>query len=107
MKKIIILLAAGLTTGCEFVVVEGHHGYEYESPHHHQEICYVEPLAYAPEQCWDIWDGYGYYEGECCEWDIGNGHFEDWCLWNNQCDWEWEYTGHYTDVHHHDTPHYH
>ena len=105
MRKLLFLLVtAGFLTGCEFVVVEGHYGHGY---HHSEEVCYVEPFVYAPEQCWDIWDGYGHYEGECCEWNVGGGHFEDWCLWENQCDWEWEYSGHYADSYHYDTVHHH
>ncbi len=107
MKKLILLLA-GVTTGCEVAVVESPYYYHgHESGHYHEEVCAVEPFYHPPEQCWYLWDAYGNYDGECCEWDVGDGHFEDWCLWQHECDWQWEYTGHYTDVHHHDTPHYH
>ena len=90
-------MSSVIITGCEFVVVEGHHDYDYPSHEHEPgyEYCFVEPLPYAPEQCWDIFDYAGYFEGECCEWDVGSGHFEDWCLWHGECDWEWEYSGHY------------
>jgi len=92
-QTILFLTAMTFTTGCEVVLVVDE---DVSHPHQH-EVCYVEPYAYAPEQCWEIVDHHdGYYEGECCEWDVGSGHFEDWCLWYDQCDWFLDYTGHYT-----------
>ena len=93
MKRLFFLMVSLVsTTGCEFVVVTEHHA----DGHSGHEDCYVEPYVFAPEQCWEIIDNHDWYaEGQCCEWDVGGGHFEDWCLWYDQCDWFIDYTGHY------------
>jgi hypothetical protein len=50
------------------------------------DMCYVEdPYYTAPEYCYDL----NYQAGYCCAWHVGYSCYEDWCIWDDMCNWEY------------------
>ena len=78
MKHLILALA--LTMGCE-VYVEA-------EPHPHG-ICYEsEPYTWRANYYHDYYNNEGDFVGECAEWYVGQGWYEEWCNWDDVCGWE-------------------
>lgn len=44
---------------------------------------YSSPYYEAPGYCQEDY----YEEYTCCSWDVGYGCFEEWCFWNDTCEW--------------------
>ena len=77
------------TTGCE-VYIEG----EATHSHEHTTTCYEpEPYERYAEEYQVHYNHKGLYVGECGEWYMGQGWYEEWCNWADSCGWE--YVGEY------------
>lgn len=83
-------LLALMTAGCE-VYIEG------EPVHDHASTaCYEpEPYSWRAEHYRDYYNNANFFVGECGEWYVGQGWYEEWCNWNDVCGWEFvaEYRG--------------
>lgn len=111
MKRIAYAVAATLALcACEVVIEPSGHSYNYDdssySPYYD---CYdyeeYPPYSHNPVEIYYYYDDYtGEYEGECSTWLVdtyysheytpwSNGTVEDvyeeWCLWIDQCGWEY------------------
>ena len=89
MKKVLFALVLALG-GCDGVYVQHGHGYSTKSYHtsDHYHCDPSEPY-YTPAEEYNVYyDHWGNYEGECGIWYLGWGEWEEWCLWQHSCSWE-------------------
>ena len=95
MRKFFLLLFILLNiSGCIFEHDDYRHNHGYtwsmesytgHSVYYSQNTCWeAEPYYYPPDYC------ESYYGGECCNWYIGYGCYEEWCVWDHYCGWEYE-----------------
>ena len=87
MRKVLIALAL-LLGGCDGIYVQ--HGYSTKSYHasEHYHCDDTEPYYTPAEEYHLYYDSWGSYEGECGIWYVGHGEWEEWCLWQDSCGWE-------------------
>lgn len=88
MRNVLFLLSVLVFGGCDVYIEEPHRHsvvtYEY------QEYCDDSEPYWSPAEEYHIYyDYYGYYEGECGIWYLGHGYYEEWCLWEDQCGWDY------------------
>ena len=62
--------------------------YYYDDPpaeDYYWDTCHI-PYWTSPEYC----EEYIYDNSRCCTWNIGHGCHEEWCVWYDSLDCEWE-----------------
>jgi hypothetical protein len=102
MKRIVLsVVAVMLLSACEVMVEPYHNGYSYHNQHGYCDDS--EPYYHSPIEEEFHYDYHtGYYEGICSVWlvDVRHGRYEyeEWCLWENMC--RWEYISSYANYNH-------
>ena len=92
MKGALVLSLLFSLAGCDVYMARtptthhnAHDHYEYTTYTYCDES---EPYWEFAEEYIEYYDHYGYWEGECGIWYVGNGYYEEWCIWQDSCGWE-------------------
>ncbi len=64
--------------------MESYTGHADHHSYYSYGTCWDEPYYSSPDYC------ESYYSGECCSWYTGYGCYEEWCVWDHHCGWEYE-----------------
>lgn len=97
MKTILTIMALIMLAACEIVVATPepvvtsptiHTAPDYGYTSYYQEVCYEEMPYYSDADYCEY-----YSSGSCCEWysysDAWDHCYEEWCVWDDVCGWEY------------------
>ena len=91
MRLLLIALAFVAFTACELRLDSPPHNYgnySHSTYSYDYGVCYEEPPYYSVADYCDE-----YVEGYCCEWYSYSTNwdacYEEWCVWDDVCGWEY------------------